>query len=158
MITLLCIGILLVAASLTPVAGKVGRFQTNISSTAVNHEFTNFELNLKAEQIECDGYEKTPDDDGNAWHGYLTCLAGGDWSGGGFWNTAKSPMASFHPGSAGPGSGTPVAYSSLYLGITNTIGFTITGPCESVVASSDVSKGQMFKANGKVTGVTTYPS
>mgnify|MGYP001232398950 CR=1 FL=1 len=138
-------------AGLTPIAGKVARLQTVISATTVAHEFEDWTLSLKSEMIECNGFEKTADSDGNYWNSYLVGLSSGEASFGGAWNSAKLPTTSFRPGSA-------YTYTSLFCGISTSVGFTLTGKCSAIEASTNVKQKGMFKGTFQIEGVTTYPS
>lgn len=136
---------------MTPLAGKVGRLRTVISATTVDHEFEDWNMSLKAEMLPADGFEKTADSDGNYWQSYLVGLNTGEANFGGLWNTAKTPTASFRPGSA-------YTYTSLFCGISTSVGFTLTGKCSSIEASQNVKQKGMFKGTFQIEGVTTYPS
>ncbi len=135
---------------MTPIAGKVGRLQTVISATTVNHEFEDCTIDLAADMIETNGYEKTPDGDDNYWNSYIAGLCNGEVKYGGIFNSAKNPVDSFKPGKSN--------YTSLFCGVTHTIGFTCTGKNRSISTNVPIKGAAKFSGVFQVEGVTTYPA
>lgn len=138
--------------ALTALHGKTGRLQSVISGpTSVNHEFEDWDLSLEAEMVEVNGFEKSADSDGNYWNSYLVGLNSGLANFAGRHNTSKNPTSSFKPGSA-------YTYTSLFCGISSSVGFTVTGKCKSIGSDQKFKGVGGFKGSFQVEGVTTYPS
>ncbi len=136
---------------MTPIAGKLARLVTVISATTVAHEFEDWGLSLKTDLIEVNGFEKSPDADTNYWNSYLQGLNSGQADFGGKYNSAKTFTNSFRPGVS-------LVYTSLYCGLSTSIGFTLTGKCESINVSTQVKQAGQVKGVFQVEGVTTYPT
>lgn len=134
---------------MTPLAGKLARLTTVISGTTVQHEFTDWALSINGDVIDVDGFEKTADADGSYWKSILIGLVGGEVDFEGRYNSAKTPTTSFKPS---------YAYTSLFCGLTSAIGFTLTGKCTQIGASTNVKDAGKVKGKFFVEGVTTYPT
>ncbi len=150
MIILLGLLLFVCIAGLTPLAGKLGRLQTIISNTTVQHEFENWDMELRCNMIAVNGFEKTPDADSAYWETYLAGLNTGRVNFGGWYNTAKLLASSFKAGQSN--------YTSLTAGLSSGHGFVLTGKCESIKVETNVASAGRLGGTWLVEGVTTYPT
>lgn len=144
------LGFAVLFAALTPIAGKLGRVTTVISATTVQHEFEDWQMELRSNMIPVNGFEKTADADSAYWENYLSGLNTGRVNLSGWFNTAKLINASFKAGKSD--------YTSLFCGMSTMVGFTLTGKCESINASQNVAQAGRCGVVWLVEGVTTYAS
>lgn len=135
---------------MTPIAGKLGRFQTVVSATTVNHEFSNWMLGLEADIIDVDGFEKTADANSSYWKTGLEGLCGGDASVKGRWDTGKRPTIPLIPGR------TPTT-TTFGLNLS-TVCFVVPSIVRKIQASVDIKGAADFEATIFVNGAPTYPS
>lgn len=135
---------------MTGIAGKLGRVETIVSATTVDHEFEDWLLGLEADIVEMDGFEKTADSDSAYWKEGLAGLCGGEATCGGRWNTSKRPTTPFRPGR------TP---TTMTLGLNlSTVTFVIPSIFKRIEAGTNVRQAGTFKATIFVNGAPTYPS
>lgn len=147
---LLCLFVSLVMLGITPLAGKTGRLQTVISASTVAHELEQWDLDITNGMIEVPGFEQSADADSAYWIPYLAGMNTGDIKYGGTWDTGKNPVTSFKAGKSN--------YTSIFAGLSTTVGFTCTGKNKSIGGSQNVKQAGKFRGVFQIEGVTTYPS
>ena len=135
---------------MTPVAGKLGRFETIVSAATVDHEFSDWMLGLEADIIDVDGFEKTADANSSYWKTGLEGLCGGDATVKGRWNTAKRPTTSMRPG---------LVPTTVTFGINlSTVCFVVPSIIRKIQAMQNVKTAADFEATIFVNGAPTYPT
>lgn len=133
---------------MTPLAGKIGRVQT---SGPVNHEFRDWSLALNGNPIDVTGFETAAEPKGGYLIQQIVGLIGCEVTLNGRWNAAanKVPTDVFYVGAT---------ISSMYLGLTNAIGFTVTGIVLSNSTNTAVSDAANFTCRIHINSISSYPS
>jgi hypothetical protein len=129
-------------AAQTFVSGKTGR----VSWGNTNLFMKDWRLSVEADMIPADAFEKTASN-GEYFRSYLTGLIGGTANISGLFDTTASQMPSgtalaIRAGKSIAASGGQV--TSVFLGITTTIGYTILGKVKSIEPSNSVDGAAEF--------------
>lgn len=135
----------------TPLAGKTGR----VGWGATNLFMKDWSLTVEADLIPADGFEKTAVVS-EYYHDWIAGLHGGEATVSGLWDHQDAKYLSgasllLRAGRTAASGGT---VASVFLGLTTTIGYTLTGIIRRINPTNDVAGAAMFSFTLAVSGVT----
>jgi hypothetical protein len=122
----------------TPLAGKFGTITVNAQTSHLQEWSVEFEDDV----IDVSGFNSTPDADNNVLENFLLGLEKGTISIKGRYNSAAGEKPFSAPMSLRPGLTT-----TLFLGFSQTHGFTLTAKVVSVKTGTAVRDAGTFEAN-----------
>ena len=123
---------------MTGITGKFGRVVTVISAVSVGHELRRWMINDTGDEVEMDGFDKTPNALSQYRKNIEIGLVGGTLDVVGRHNHDKKPYPYFYVGRAFSGS------DYIFCGITSAVGFTVTGKITAVTPTQDLPTGADF--------------